>query len=286
LRGFQDVAQSIPEQTSLEIDHSEVSFINDEKVTVEKKVKLPMAWIKGFASIPYLTSQSTKVAELKGPAIAQFFHTIPDRSDRNASYWFTSGLRGAKLSRTKVPGSFLVRSPERLKDLGAIAHLAKKLSVYEMNQKQMSIWTMELEETQLTVALSAEIWRGFSGEGAGIQELFNTGDPLLGEELLPEMESPISASKLAYQTELSISEVNSNLALLSAQGLIGFDHSTNEWFQRFLPYSEILINKTNPRLKTAEKIIMEGGVQITKKTDRLHRRNERRHCTMHMLLAC
>ncbi|MGJ8657374.1 MAG: SWIM zinc finger family protein [Akkermansiaceae bacterium] len=257
------------EQLSLQMEQEGISVIKSSEVMVEKKVKLPLSWIKGLASIPHLSSRVEHQFELNKASALRFFHTLPVKANVRDAYWITPHPVRSKVSRVKSSGAIKVTCTQRLAELGSIAHLADKFTVAWSEDQQISMWTLHFKDIRISVAISPEVWRGFSGEGASLTDLSEFDEGLDVDEILGSIGEPAGVEDIAMATGLSVSDTCSGLCYLSAQGLLGFDHVDQVWFQRLLPKNELLLSKTNPRLVTAKKFLEKGAVEILENGERV-----------------
>lgn len=143
--------------------------------------------------------------------------------------------------------------------------MADKLSVYQHKEQQSSNFVLHFGKINFTISLSRNFWRGFSGEGAGLENLLED----LSDELIAAFDNYayanqiFNATEIAIKEKLDLSKVEKLGAKLAAIGLLGFDLESNKYFYRRLPFKLSRILTLNPRLKNAEKLILENKVEIT-----------------------
>lgn len=121
---------------------------------VEKKVALPMRWIKGFTNVQaYLPALLPRGVAPRSSSLVQSLG---------------SGLR---LSHREAKGTVRVMGTDRLKLLEPLLIQAKQLCVWCDDSSGTSVWEVVFEHGRFLFFLSPEIWRGFSGESQRLERL-------------------------------------------------------------------------------------------------------------------
>ena len=160
----------------------------------------------------------------------------------------------------------MCRSSQRL--LYALA-LARSLSVYEDDAHQASAWVVDFGEARLTLALSAEVWRGFSGEGQALWALMQADDGEVGATLARvraqlQWQAALDAPVLARELGTDAKVVEDVLRVLGASGLAGFDVFAGSYFHRVLPFDLSMAEDLHPRLVDARQLIGAGAVKVVR----------------------
>jgi hypothetical protein len=136
--------------------------------------------------------------------------------------------------------------------------------VYAGDDTGASAWELVLPEARFLLALSPEVWRGFSGEGQALSELGDrTGAdcaPRVREQL--RWQSALDADALAAACGLTAREIRAALAHLGAVGIVGYDVARGAYFHRELPYDYARIEALNPRLRDARALVAGGGIRL------------------------
>jgi len=115
-------------------------------------------------------------------------------------------------------------------------------------------------------SLSRDAHRGFSGEGATLEDLIED----LPSQLIEAFDNYSFANQefshisSVIDLDIDISKIENLTAKLAAMGLLGFDLLNNNYFYRRLPFKMKRILSLNPRLKNAETLIKENKIQIIK----------------------
>ncbi|MFC7337321.1 SWIM zinc finger family protein [Haloferula chungangensis] len=247
---------------SLSVDEMAFTLIHGDEALVEHKVDLPISWLRGLASIPVISSRSESVCELNGRQTLELFRQLPRTGNGRDSHWLQLGPRGARIGRVPSPDAIQLTGAKRLLVLQELLPAVKRLSISTTPERNLTLWTLHFDDLRLTLALSPEVWRGFSGEGAALDDLARESDPDLDQALLDQFESGFDAEDAAIQLNVSLPAARTSLASLASQGQLGFDHLDQRWFRRLLPAHQALIQKSNPRLAKAESWLRAGAVRV------------------------
>lgn len=247
---------------SLAIDENAFVLVHGEESLLERKVDLPLSWLKGLASIPTISSQCETVAELAGPAIAVLFRDLPRTGNGREFHWLHPSPRGIRIGRTPADEAVRLTGAKRLLVLQPLIQAARKLTVATNAARDLTLWTLHFDHSRLTLALSPEVWRGFSGEGAALDDLSRGLTPEIAEALFCDGPSTFDAEAAAIELGVSLPEIRTALAHLASQGQLGYDHIDAVWYRRKIPGNEALIRQTNPRLAQAEAFLAENAVVI------------------------
>jgi hypothetical protein len=118
---------------------------------------------------------------------------------------------------------------------------------------------------RLSLTLSPEPYRGFSGEGAVLESLASdeaADDADLISALL-SWDPTIDVDALASASGLNARRVRDALTQLGTAGRVGYDVAEAGYFHRTLPYSADVVDRMNPRLVAARALAEAGGVTAT-----------------------
>ncbi|MBU6122589.1 SWIM zinc finger family protein [Hymenobacter siberiensis] len=232
---------------------------------VERKVALPERWIKGLTSVQaYLANMEEKLRLTRVQAV-QLVQNIPAGAAKIDYYLL---LRGPRPSFAPVasPGAVRVGGVHRLRLLEGLLPLCDAVRVYAAPDGQAAAFLLELGGGhRFLLALSADVWRGFSGEGNQLETLMeelptawvtNANQHFRGNEVF-------NPAMFALEHDLVPNTVDRLCASLSAMGLLGFDLADNQHFYRRLPFKLSRIVSLNPRLKNARMLLEAAdGVQL------------------------
>jgi hypothetical protein len=229
----------------------------------ERKVDLPDRWVRGFAETPVIASQMDQRAELPGPAAARWIASLP-RTLPGRSYHLLPSPGGLRQSVRPGPGSVHLAGTGRLGAAARVTRFASRLQVFG-DGDLASAWVFELPGARLTLLLSPEPFRGFSGEGRLLESLTTERAEGDASRLLEHLawEPVIDAAALATATGLPRPEVDAAITHLATAGKVGFDLADGTWFHRELPWDRERAEKDNPRLRDARRLVAEGAVEPT-----------------------
>ena len=251
------------ERVLLSVGQKEVALHQEAEKVVERKVPLPIKWIKGLASVQVYLSQATPSFEFNRVQTLQLFQSLPSGSPK-ADYYLS--VRGARPMFTTVAAaqSICIGGVHRLRLLEPLVPLAQRLQIFAHPEGQSTTWQLYFGSLRFSLTLSRDAWRGFSGEGAALESLIqDVPDGLLEAfDQYSYANQVFNPTLLAMEEELAMEQVDHLAARLSAMGLLGFDLDENHFFYRRLPFKLNRIRSLNPRLKAAEKLLEEDKITI------------------------
>ncbi|MFI6317931.1 SWIM zinc finger family protein [Nonomuraea sp. NPDC050556] len=241
----------------LAVGQDEVVATTLDGAVVEKKVPLPERWVRGFAEVQVIASAFDPRAELSAPDAVRFLRSLPARG----VLWAVPAGRTLRLSARPAPGAVCLAGPGRLATLLGLLRFATSLRVYgpavpEHGLPVSSAWELELPGMRYTLTLSPEAKRGFSGEGAVLEDL-STDHAQDDAELIGALlafEPTIDADLLASQSGLGRSRVRAAITQLGTAGRVGYDVAEAAHFHRELPYDAGRVLAMNPRLRSAHQL--------------------------------
>ena len=235
---------------------------------MEDKVPLPVRWLKGFAETQMLSSLMKPTHSLDAAAARMFIQGLPRRSATKSVMWATRAVRSLRLATRAAVGSVCVAGPERLRVLEPLIRFMTRLEAYSEpvtsgNTPVSSVWVAHLPGARLSIGLSPEKSRGFSGEGSVLQAL---SDPSVAENadmlsVLLSFEPRIEVPVMSARSGLNETQVRDALALLASSGQVGFDVQAGEYFHRPLPVQADALQAMHPRLVGAQKLVDSGAVR-------------------------
>lgn len=233
-----------------------------ERIT-EKKVPLPVKWIKGLTTVQLFLAASEKVHTLNKVQLRQLFQGIPAGAVKTDYYLTMRGNRPA-FSPVKAANAVCVGGIHRLRLLEPLLPLADELQVFVHPDMQSTTWQLYFGSVRFSLSLSREAWRGFSGEGAALDSLIaDVPDRLISAmDKYGHVNQEFNATLLAVEEQAGFEEIDQLTTRLAAMGLLGFDLDDNVYFYRRLPFKLNRIMSLNPRMKDAEQLLAEDKVAI------------------------
>ena len=233
----------------------------------EKKVKLPIRWIKGFGEVQaYLPRLQPKLEIARAEAL-RFLRGLPRSSAPRQQVWASSLGKSLRLSQRPQRGAVGLTGTHRIRLMEPLFHEPGTLRVYDDPDTQVSGWEYRGGSARLLVLLSPEVYRGFSGEGQILESLSGTRWQDVLESVKARLISGNSINSDQLSTDLNCERdsVTAALAVLGTRGLAGFDLNDETYFYRQLPFHLNEVEKLQPRLIAARKLIEQGGIEIRKR---------------------
>jgi hypothetical protein len=250
----------------LRVGQDEVTVTTDTMHVTERRVKLPARWLKGFGEVQALNATMRQVAELDRAQASRFLSALPRTARR--PLWATQANGTLTMSATPSRGAACIAGPQRLTELRPLLRYNRALRVYAPDAGTTSLpmpsaWELDLGTVRLTLTLSPDAFRGFSGEGALLESLAagaaSADEDLLG--LLLSWEPVVSAPSLAASSGFSTERVRLALSRLAASGRLGYDLNAAGFFHRELPFA--LDEMAHPRLTGARALVAANAVTRT-----------------------
>lgn len=255
------------EKMMLSIGEKEVGLYREEKKVVERKVPLPVKWIKGLGTVQIYLSESEKQHTFNKIQTQQLFRGMPKGVVKSDYYLIVRGNK-PMFSPVKSAGAVCIGGLHRLRLLEPLLPYIDSMQVFPHPNMQSTTWQLYMGNIRFSFSLSRESWRGFSGEGA----LLNSLTTEIPDEWIDALDKyayanqSFNATVLALEENLSLNTTENLTARLAAMGLLGYDLDENEFFYRRLPFKLNRILELNPRMKNAEKLIEGGKVEILNNT--------------------
>ncbi|MFG1680016.1 SWIM zinc finger family protein [Nonomuraea sp. NPDC049269] len=260
----------------LGVGPDEMAVTTLDGAVVEKKVPLPSRWLRGFAEVQVIAAAFDLRAELRGPQAVRFLRSLPKRA--NATVWAVPAGRDLRVATAPAPGGVCLSGAGRVATLMPLLRFAKALRVYGPAggaghqtsgpaggaEHQASAWELELPGMRYTLAISPQPWRGFSGEGAVLDDLATdeAAEDADVVGMLLNFEPAVELGLLADRSGLPPSRVRAALTQLGTSGRVGYDLHEAAHFHRELPYDRDQVAELNPRLTAARALAGSGAVRL------------------------
>lgn len=215
---------------------------------VEHKVPLPERWVKGFGEVQVALSTTAQVLALGQVQARRFLDGLPGGELGKANLWAVPSGTTVRVARAWQPGAVCLAGTTRLRTLLPLVRFATGLRAYASPQAREPTtvaWVLSLPGGRLTLALSPEPNRGFSGEGGLLLDLA-TGR---GQGVAARLRE-----KLADTPRFTL-EDRGAASWLGAHGHVGYDVAEGVFFWRHLPYPDELLVADPPRLRSARTLV-------------------------------
>ncbi|MFB7272355.1 SWIM zinc finger family protein [Streptomyces sp. NPDC056244] len=251
----------------LRVGPDELTVTTLDGPLVEKKVPLPERWLRGFAEAQVVSVGFDLRAELTAPEAVRFLRSLPRGTASRGARWVVPAGGTLRPTTRPVPGAVCLPGPERLAALQRVLRDATALRVYGPvtdGAATASAWEAVLPGMRLTLTLSPDAARGFSGEG-GVLEALATEEAAEDAELISVLlawEPRIDPAELAGRAGLPAERVRAALVRLGTAGRVGYDIADAAYFHRELPYHADRAERHNPRLVAARALLSSGAVAL------------------------
>ncbi len=254
------------EKVTLAVGQQDVQVITSKAKVTEKKVTLPMRWIKGLTSVQlYLADMDIKF-ELNKIQTIQLFQSLP-KGTVKGDFFITKRAGKFMFSTLATTDSVRIGGVQRLRLLEGILAIVDKIYIYESADKQTCAIVAEFGKMQLLMAFSPDSYRGFSGEG-NVLETMTENLPIewvYGLNSLLKSNETFDPTMLSIENDIDFGTMDNLTSNLSSMGLLGYDLSEKAHFYRRLPFKTERILSLNPRLKNAKKLLANEDIEIVER---------------------
>ena len=264
------------EKVMLSVGKKDVQLQRGEQKVVERKVPLPVKWIKGLTTVQLFLAASEQAFSFNRIQALQLFQSIPSGKPKADYYLIVRGNKPV-FSPVKTLNAICIGGVQRLKLIEPLVAYADELKVFPHPDMQSTTWQLYFGKLRFSLSLSRDSWRGFSGEGAALESLIEDVPEawIDAADKYSYANQVFNPALLSIEEGLSIQKVDNITGRLSAMGLLGYDLDENHFFYRRLPFKLSRILSLNPRMKDAEKLLAENKVEIlVKKGQRVEARVE------------
>lgn len=253
---------------ALSVGHDRLRLRSADADVVEKKVKLPLRWVRGMLEVQSYQAAMRERLSASGMEALRFFRSLPKASTSRTPLWVLAGPGGLRTTTRPEPDGVRVTDTSRLRLLDMLLPKARSLTVHADDAQQASAWVLDFGAMRITLALSAEVWRGFSGEGQALRALMNSGsgDHVAAVRAQLQWQARLDPAQLASTLNISPADVGDALRVLGVSGLAGFDVSDASYFHRVLPFDLSMAEDMHPRLAAARALLAEGAVTLVRET--------------------
>jgi len=233
------------------------------EATVEKKVKLPLRWIKGFSEVQAYQPRLELKMEVSAAEALRFVRMLPKAArPRMPSYAISVG-RSVRLSQRPQKGAVAILGTHRVKVIEALLPRAQSLRIWSDEDSGASAWEVRYAVGSFFLMISPEVFRGFSGEGQVLSVLARPPEDAVIARVRASLkwQSQLDAGMLGQSLDLGQDEVEAAMAVLGSRGLAGFDAVSGRYFHRELPFDLDRVEEMQPRLKNARRLVHDGLVK-------------------------
>ena len=248
----------------LSVGASTVEVETDAASAVERRVSLPSRWLRGFLEVQAIQADLAPAAKLDGAGTRAFFRSIPKSPSKRPVCVAPSGRGLRTYHHDPGPGAVRLAGLTRLSLFDRVARHATSLRVFAAEGDGSTGWQLDVPGARLTLVLSPEVWRGFSGEGRTLHRLADSAPAASVAAVRGALgwEPRLGVEALASTTGRSRDDVSSALAALALSGIVGYDMADGGFFRRELPFDLGRIERLQPRLRDAHRLVDADAVRI------------------------
>ena len=252
---------------SLRIGADRVEIEKNGQPVVERQVKLPLRWLKGFVEVQVYQSKLQMALEVSGTELLRVIRTLPKQSIIQAGTvnYLTPSGRTLRVSQRDSKDAIAVGAISRLKVLEPILRYAKSVRLYK-SEDAVFACELRLNGGSFHLILSPNASRGFSGEGQALLALAQYSDQKLLSSIRGSLrwQDRIVPTVLAAEDGLEASLVEQALQVLGTRGLVGYDLASEAYYHRELPFDLELIEELHPRMNKARELMNSQKVRVVK----------------------
>jgi len=251
------------EDVQFAVGADEVVLSKGNERTIEKKVKMPLRWIKSFSEVQAYQPKLVLKMEVSAAEALRFVRTLPKAATPRMPSYAVSVNRSIRLSQRPQPGAVPILGTHRVRVIEPLLARAKSLRIWLEEDSGASGWEVCFPVGSFFLMISPEVFRGFSGEGQMLAALAKPPSDLVVAKVRANLKwrSQIDPCVLANELALGEAEVEGALAVLGSQGLAGYDAALGRYFHRELPFDLAKVEAMQPRLSNARKLIEDGQVR-------------------------
>ena len=248
----------------LAVGAAAIEVTADGGSAVERRVPLPSRWLRGFLEVQAIQAELAPAAQVDSAGARAFLRSIP-KSPSKRPVWFAPAGRGLRtFHHDPGPGSIGLAGLSRLRLFDRVARHATALRVFAAAGDGSTGWQLDVPGARLTLVLSPEVWRGFSGEGRALHRLADATPSANVAAVRGALgwEPRLGVEAISATTGRSRDEVAGALAALALSGMVGFDLAEGGFFRRELPFDLGPIERLQPRLRDARRLVERAAVRI------------------------
>jgi len=253
----------------LEIGQTGIQVKTDTDNVFERKVKLPLRWIKGFMESQSYLSNFNQSITINGVMLRQFLQTVSNLVKTKDLCYLKKTRTGIRQTQKSDKTTIAIAGIGRLQILKSLARQATGLTIYGNSNNMASAFKLDFEASRFTLLLSPSVSRGFSGEGQLLTDLATADSTLPIARIRSEINwnDKLTIRTLSSKDNLCEAQSQQVLNILSKEGKIGFDLKNKYWFKRHLSFVTDDFTSLQPRLKSAYKLIKKEKLKVLNSSD-------------------
>lgn len=240
-------------EVALTVTSDALTLATADGVVQERKIPLPRRWLEGLLHVAPRARALERRGVLSAAQAQRLVASLP--TGATAGLHLVPGGAGWRLSAAGHPEGVRISGTSRVRALLPALRGADDVSLYASADGEATAWVVRRGPTRLTLVLSADVWRGFSGEGSALSAMA-AAHP-----------ADIARWRAALRWQARIPDATeaadrAALAALASQGLVGFDVTERAWFHRVLPWDPADRASKPARLRSAERLVEDEAVMV------------------------
>lgn len=225
---------------------------------------MPDRWVKALGNAAQQHRHLVHKFTTGAAATRAFLATLPTPAGSQKSGWVLPTATGVRIGQRPTGPAVWIEGLHRLSALKRLIPLVQGMTFYgpkEPGEKGPVGVGLDLPGASLFLTLTPQPHRGYSGEGSLVEALATPTelDAVAAVGAAMGFESHLDVGRLVQVTEMGEEDVHQALATLTAIGHVGWDCEQECYFHRELPTDPDRIDKDNPRLVRARKILDTPG---------------------------
>ncbi|WP_058629811.1 hypothetical protein [Microbacterium testaceum] len=246
----------------LDVGEGGLAVATAEQTHLERPVDLPDRWIRGFAEVPTIAARMRLVAEVDRLPTMTFLASLRSGAP-GPTVHYAPGPRGLQPSAVRRESDVRLAGTSRLSAARRVMRFAHRMRAYA-HDSGASGWVVDVPGGRVTFIITAEPYRGFSGEGGLLHALGDVDDDGLSAVAACLAWQPvIDADAIARETSLTRRRVDGALAVFAVSGRVGFDLAEGAWFHRELPLDPSRVGGDHARLERARELVSSEQTVLT-----------------------
>lgn len=223
----------------------------------ERPVVMPDRWVRALGNVAELHRRLTPRIDLNAVEARGFLAAVPAATASGRTVWLARARDGIRVSGRPAAGAVGIAGLHRLSAAKRLLPHVTGLTVYGDDSSGASAVEIQLPGARLSLGLTAEPWRGHSGEGALLSALAGPEVSFDAERIaeLLAFEPRLDIPLLARRSELTEARVRGAVAVLAAGGRVGWDLADGAYFHREVPTCAATASRDQPRLAAARTLV-------------------------------
>lgn len=251
----------------LDVGERGLTIATTDAHELERPVQMPDRWVRALGNVAELHRRLMPRIAMNAAEARAFMAAVPPATATGRTVWLVPERGRVRISMRPVPGAVSVAGLHRLSAAKRLLPhlLGLTVSAPEPGSPDTGAAAIEiaLPHARFVLGLTAEPWRGHSGEGALLTALAGE-DALADAELVAALlafEPRLELGRLRRESGLSEARVDSAVAVLAASGRVGWDIAEGAHFHRELPNDPDRVVRDHSRLVRARTLVAAGRIQ-------------------------